>query len=213
MKKFVAGLLAGIILSLSLTTFAAVELNIIPNPYKVLIDGNESNVQGYNINGSTYLKLTDFVEAGLGVNFNKDKKQIEITTLSSPIQEQDTYPPTAVGLDSDGSILFDPDNDSVIADKYTTIEKINIYKVNDKKYVFFGDINVILKNTKTTLKVDNNKHIGTLIDWTGVSKEEIDPNKLRKITVNAVSLGKYKDLFFTYEDWINKIVPFFKEGK
>ena len=93
MKKFVSGLLIGILLTLSITTFAAVELEIIPNPYKVLIDNKTSDVQGYNINGSTYLKLTDFVEAGLGVNFNKTTKQIEITTPAVNATESTTNKP------------------------------------------------------------------------------------------------------------------------
>ena len=93
MKKFVSGILIGILLTLSITTFAAVELQVIPNPYKVLIDGKSSDVQGYNINGSTYLKLTDFVEAGLGVNFNKSEKQIEISTPAVNATESITNKP------------------------------------------------------------------------------------------------------------------------
>lgn len=89
MKKFVSGLIIGILLTLSITTFAAVELEIIPNPYKVLIDGKTADVHGYNINGSTYLKLTDFVEAGLGVNFNKDTNQIEISTPSTTTEQKE----------------------------------------------------------------------------------------------------------------------------
>lgn len=86
MKKFISGFLIGILITLSITTFAAVELNVAPNPFDVLIDGKTADIQGYNINGSTYLKLSDFVEAGLGVNFNKATKQIEIVTTK--IQEQ-----------------------------------------------------------------------------------------------------------------------------
>lgn len=93
MKKFISGLLIGILITLSITTFAAVELKVIPNPYTVLIDGKAADVQGFNINGSTYLKLTDFVEAGLGVNFNKATKQIEITTPAVSAAESTTNQP------------------------------------------------------------------------------------------------------------------------
>ena len=92
MKKFVSGLLIGILITLSITTFAAVELKIMPNPYDVLINGDKADVTGYNISGSTYLKLTDFKQAGLDVNFNKDKKQIEIATPSSTSESTEPAP-------------------------------------------------------------------------------------------------------------------------
>lgn len=90
MKKYFSGLLTGIILCLSLTTFAAVELNVIPNPFKVLINGTQSEVEGYNINGSTFLKLADFKKAGLTVKFNETDKQIEVTSsnISTTTQAQ-----------------------------------------------------------------------------------------------------------------------------
>lgn len=81
MKKYIAGLLTGIILSLSLTTFAAVKLEAIPSPFPILIDGIKSTIEAYNIKGSTYIKLADLKAAGVDANFNSEKKQIEIKTI------------------------------------------------------------------------------------------------------------------------------------
>lgn len=81
MKKYIAGLLTGIILSLSLTTFAAVKLEAIPSPFPILIDGIKSTIEAYNIKGSTYIKLADLKAAGVDANFNSEKKQIEINTI------------------------------------------------------------------------------------------------------------------------------------
>lgn len=80
MKKFVLGLLLGIITTFSVTVYAAVELKVIDNPFPVLINGQASEVEGYNINGYTYLKLADFKKAGLTIKFNETDKQIEVTT-------------------------------------------------------------------------------------------------------------------------------------
>lgn len=82
MKKFVSGLLVGILITLSITAFAS-GFNIIPNPYPVVVDGQKAEVTGYNINDSTFLKLTDFKLLGLDIKFNQTNKQIEINTNKS----------------------------------------------------------------------------------------------------------------------------------
>ncbi|MCR4430439.1 MAG: hypothetical protein NUV45_05385 [Tepidanaerobacteraceae bacterium] len=79
MKKFVSGLLTGIIIAAAFSAFAAT-LTVKPNTFPVIINGVKSIVDGYNINGSTYLKLTDLEKAGLKVVFNSAAKQIEITS-------------------------------------------------------------------------------------------------------------------------------------
>lgn len=82
MKKFFAGLITGIIIAISFTTYAAVQLKVVPNPFPVFINGDKAQVDAYNINGSTYFKGTDFKAAGLDVEYNKDKKQIEVKSTS-----------------------------------------------------------------------------------------------------------------------------------
>lgn len=94
MKKFISGLITGIIVCLSLTTFAAVSLNVIPNPYSVLINGHKTQVDGYNINESTYLKLRDFEKAGLKVDFQNNNILITSQTQSINNTEVDTMSKT-----------------------------------------------------------------------------------------------------------------------
>lgn len=77
MKKFLSGLILGVIISISLVGIAS-ELNIVPNPFPVLINGKETPVDGWNIEGSTFLKLRDFEKVGLVVQFNEKERQIEI---------------------------------------------------------------------------------------------------------------------------------------
>lgn len=82
MKKYISGLITGFIISLCMVGFAA-ELSVIPNPFPVLFDGVVTAVEGYNINGYTFLKLGDFKAAGLTAKLNETDKQIEITSATS----------------------------------------------------------------------------------------------------------------------------------
>jgi hypothetical protein len=61
-KQSIVMFIFGIMIS---STSFVVATNIVtnPNPFPVIKDGKEVNVEGYNINGSTYLKLRDM--AGL----------------------------------------------------------------------------------------------------------------------------------------------------
>lgn len=78
MKKFILGLIFGLLLSSSVV-YVGAAMNIVANPFPVLINGTKTAVEGWNISGSTFLKLRDFEKANLGVNFNATTKQIEIT--------------------------------------------------------------------------------------------------------------------------------------
>jgi hypothetical protein len=88
-KQLITGIIIGFIMAFATTTFAAVELKILPNPYPILVNGVEQAIEGYNINGSTYLKLAGVGKAtGSQVKFNGEAKQIEITTIPTPASEQ-----------------------------------------------------------------------------------------------------------------------------
>ena len=64
-KQFMIGFLVGaLVFSLS-PVFAEGELNIMENPFPIFINGKMERVEGYNINGYTFLKLADFGKAGL----------------------------------------------------------------------------------------------------------------------------------------------------
>lgn len=93
MKKYIAGLITGLIIAVSFTTYAAVQLKVIPNPYPIFINNAKANVQGYNINGSTYLKLADLKATGLDVKFTDNKINVtsavtEPNSNGSPSTEQ-----------------------------------------------------------------------------------------------------------------------------
>lgn len=56
MRKFISGLIVGIILTTSITVFAS-NYNVVPNPFKVIVDGEDKGQIGYLIDNSTYLPL------------------------------------------------------------------------------------------------------------------------------------------------------------
>ncbi len=106
MKKYIAGLITGLIIAVSFTTYAAVQLKVIPNPYPVFINNTKANVQGYNINGSTYLKLSDLKATGLDVKFAESK--ITITSANTAGSDQVQVNDTDKKID--GMVIYEKDS-------------------------------------------------------------------------------------------------------
>jgi hypothetical protein len=82
-KSFVSGIVIGTVLTASLSAFAAVKLNVIPNPYPIFIDGVKSKIKGYKINGTVHISINDLKTLGISNQFNEEKQQIEIKTTSN----------------------------------------------------------------------------------------------------------------------------------
>ena len=78
MKKFIAGFLVGALLFSFIGVFA---YNIYENPYKIMVNGVEKQIQGYNIDGYSYFKLRDIAQATnkFNVDFQNDNVIIDTT--------------------------------------------------------------------------------------------------------------------------------------
>ena len=85
MKKIIIGFIVGALMFGIIPVMAQEGLTVLPNPFPVVIDGVVTEVEGYNINGYTFLKLADFGKAGLTVKFNETDKQIEISSTEKAI--------------------------------------------------------------------------------------------------------------------------------
>lgn len=82
-RQLIIGLCIGTLLFGVLPAFAdeiLTNLRIMQNPYPVIVDGKQEEVQAYNIDGYTFLKLADVGKLlGSTVKFNETDNRIEIT--------------------------------------------------------------------------------------------------------------------------------------
>jgi len=92
LKKFIIGFIVGALMFGIIPVMAQEGLTVVPNPFPVVIDGVVTEVEGYNINGYTFLKLADFGKAGLTVKFNETDKQIEISSTEKAIITPEPIP-------------------------------------------------------------------------------------------------------------------------
>ena len=92
MKKFIIGFIVGALMFGIIPVMAQEGLTVVPNPFPVVIDGVVTEVEGYNINGYTFLKLADFGKAGLTVKFNETDKQIEISSTKKAVITPEPIP-------------------------------------------------------------------------------------------------------------------------
>jgi len=61
MRKFILGFLLGALMFGTLTLMAS-DRSIVPNPFRILVDGQERQVEAYLIDGRTFLQLRGIAE-------------------------------------------------------------------------------------------------------------------------------------------------------
>ena len=84
MKKIFLGIMIGAAVTTAATALAA-QFEVVPNPYKILVNGQEAAIAGYNIEGSTYFKLRDIgAKVGFDVNFEDETIKINSKTAALP---------------------------------------------------------------------------------------------------------------------------------
>ena len=88
MKKNILFLILGLLIATT-TIATASNLDLLSNPFPILIDDVITDIDGYNIDGSTYLKLSDFRKVGLTIKFNETDEHIEITTMEGMIKMEE----------------------------------------------------------------------------------------------------------------------------
>jgi hypothetical protein len=116
MKKIIIGFIVGALMFGIIPVMAEGELTVVPNPFPVLIDGVVTEVEGYNINGYTFLKLADFGKAGLTVKFNETDKQIEISSTKKAVITPEPIPDKGDDVASDIQVYEEGNYDVVKID-------------------------------------------------------------------------------------------------
>lgn len=121
-KSITLGILIGTITTLSITALA--EYIVVPNSFPVKVNGQTVQVEGYNINDSTYFKLRDVAAAVGGFEVGFEDNAIIVNTPSQP-----TPAPTPTAK----------------AD-LSPLPELPIEKRDGKEYVSAIDVNDMLKN-------------------------------------------------------------------
>lgn len=103
-KQFIAGFVTCFILLsfIFIPGYAEDALQVMLNPYPIVVNGQILQVESYNINGFTFLKLADIGTAfNATTKFNETKQQIELTTNSKTVNTSNNKQPTIINYDLD----------------------------------------------------------------------------------------------------------------
>lgn len=96
MKKFLAGILCGMVLFGGVNAYAAVLAE--RSSHKVTVDGQPVSVEAYNINGSNYFQLRDLARLlDVGIEWNSATRTVEISTEIGYTEEQPNQTTPAPG--------------------------------------------------------------------------------------------------------------------
>ena len=95
-KQLIIGVVVGALLFGILPTLAVdfiTDLKIINNPFPIFVEQEEKEVEAYNIDGYTYLKLADVGKAlDVIVKFNETESKIEITKKEDKDMSERSFP-------------------------------------------------------------------------------------------------------------------------
>lgn len=117
-KEFIVGIILGGIIFGGITVFADNLFNVIINPFKIKVNGTETFIEGYNINGNSYFKLRDIGECiGFDVDFKEDTIMINTqTAIMESLNEQKA---------KDEIEVIDEDTIKLSGDLYYYFQRIN----------------------------------------------------------------------------------------
>ncbi len=120
-KSITLGILIGATATLSITALA--EYIVVPNSFPVKVNGQTVQVEGYNINDSTYFKLRDVADAVGGFEVGFEDNAIIVNTPQNPTPA----PTTAPTVNPDLSPLPEVEVETVDGEQY--VRKSNIKKM------------------------------------------------------------------------------------
>ncbi len=193
MKKFIIGFIVGALMFSIIPVMAQEGLTVVPNPFPVLIDGVVTEVEGYNINGYTFLKLADFGKAGLTVKFNETDKQIEISSTEKAIITPEPIPDKG---------------DDVVSD--VQVYEENGYKVimdNEVEYYSWKSICDNIEPKGYNIGYDKTGDSMFLIKYNTIKKSTADSTKI----LESIPYKIFNDATHIPKDYyLNKIFPLIK---
>ncbi len=135
LKSTTLGILIGAVTTLSITALA--DYIVVPNSFPVKVNGQTVQVEGYNINDSTYFKLRDVADAVGGFEVGFKDNTIIINTPNKPTPSP--VPTPATHSASDITIVKGEDGDDYTSDG------LRIWYVDDIPYIQKGSIQEKIK--------------------------------------------------------------------
>lgn len=151
MKKVILSFLAGGIICATVTGFA-VEYAVTANPYPVKVNGQTVQVEGYNINDSTYFKLRDIADAVGGFEVGFEDNAIIVNTPSQP-----TATPAPTPLSNIIKPTLDPNKKYMPYEEYFEYNRedgLPVYNFDGRYYV--NTVDICVKTDFDTHKFDDN---------------------------------------------------------
>lgn len=144
-KQTIAVFILALLISSTGFVVAETALKITQNPFPIIVNGKEVKTEGYNINGSTYLKTRDIsTVVGLPIEFKDKKIYIGNTTEES----------TKTTSDGIKTILYEGKN---------YISMMDVVIATEKYGKFFNTLRDLDKKTKELIETfqitDNLKNI------------------------------------------------------
>ena len=226
MKKFgtrVAALGLCLAMGATLSIGAFADLKVQPSTHKVTIDGEATEIQGYNIDGANYFKVRDLAaELDLGVTWDADTSTIGVEKDGHYKENDKTLmignwaPATRARMQAvidewankGRYVVFDFDNTSVI---YDVEEALLIYQIENLRFKIAPDK---LADVLATQIPDMNQKIGTSVDGVEVTCAKLSADIVADYTWiydNYKEFGKGdKDLAYIhasnqYQDFAAKL--------
>lgn len=218
MKKICIFIVLAFVLVVS-PVYADDGLVVNPNPFPVLINGVVTEVEAFNINGYTYLKLADMSKAGLEVKFNETLRRIEITSTS-------LIPPMNTPREEGEKNMQEPE---VPLNKYGlpdftnyTGKKPAIEREGRYYYFTYNGVRYIcaenyMRGASDNLFPSNYRFEQTIVNGklSGVIQFAKKDRETRKeiILIEEVPYAKHVDIFIPYDYLTNTILPLTQEAE
>lgn len=215
-QTLVSFILGGILFS-SAGVFAATQLNVIPNQYPIKVDNKEVDIEGYNIDGRTYLQLRDITEIlNADLDFQNNTILIDTDTSDTEVisNELATSTPNINPTILPTPVPTNTNNESEVKEavelQIPTLEQrqnkpkstpdgitdIDIY--DGKYYIGILHIKSSIKNKGYSMNNNNNN--------LSITKDDI----LIIENIPSKYLSGFGNEAIEYDYYINKILPLIK---
>lgn len=169
-KQFILGVIVGAMLFSSIGVFAE-GFTVLLNPFPIFFNGQQANVEAYNVNGRTFLSLGDIATYfNATATLNETTKQIEVNN-------NEKLSTTSIEDSLITVIPFDIETEQPVGAEFTEYKGCRVLRYNNKFYVDSSDlystfkiIPIIIDENTRMFKLDNKKIVVSKKDYNNTIK-------------------------------------------